>query len=105
MQFENILTIVIGVMTIVSTGFGIWKSLANSISDVDEKLNSKSAAIEQRLNDFKLEVAKEYASISYMKDVEERLVGAIKSLSDAVNGMPDRVAGILAAARNGSTDK
>ncbi|MEP3047640.1 MAG: hypothetical protein ABJL55_11905 [Roseibium sp.] len=46
-----------------------------------------------------VEVAKEYASQELLKDLEERLVAAVRELKDEFHDMPERLAVLIAAAK------
>lgn len=94
---EHVLTVefLATLIGILGGGGGIiwklWSSLNDSINEVDTRINQVAA----ELDDYKLEVSKEYASIGYLKDVEERLVQAINKLGMAMERMPQQIADIL----------
>jgi ABC-type transporter Mla subunit MlaD len=98
MSFETLVTVVAEIVVIAGAFAAIWNSLANKIDAAVTATETKTDKLVTDLNDFKLEVAKEYASITHIKDVEERLVKAIENLSSALESMPDRVSKILSAA-------
>ena len=56
-------------------------------------------AVKKELNEFRLEVAKDYASQMLLKDLEKRLVIALKELRDEFHDMPERLAVLLKAAK------
>ena len=52
-------------------------------------LHDRIAALKVEHLEFKLEVAEKYASIPYLKDVEQRLVETVDKLSDAIDKFRD----------------
>lgn len=103
-------TINIGTMVTLVVGFGAgiaaWVTALNRISGHDTKLSENAVAIgkaheahklladrveavrakgAQELADFKLEVAKNYATNSAIREVEERIVVAIDRLGDRLD--------------------
>ncbi|MEP1934937.1 MAG: hypothetical protein ABJJ37_26995 [Roseibium sp.] len=56
-------------------------------------------AVRKELNEFRIEVAKEYASQELLKDLEDRLVAAVRELKDEFHDMPERLAVLIAAAK------
>jgi len=71
----------------------IWRNRQeqdNDISDLRGHLDKGISTNRENLSAYKLEVAKNYASISYMKDVERRLTGHLvrieNKLDQPVNG-------------------
>jgi len=57
----------------------------NGIDDVRHAADVGLAHLRQRLDAYKLEVAKSYVSISYLKDVEERLTGHLIRIEDKLD--------------------
>jgi len=55
-------------------------------------------AVRRDLNDFRLEVAKSYASQELLKDLEARLVTELKDMKKEFHDMPERFAAVLVAA-------
>lgn len=76
MSIENVLTIIGLLFTVVGAAGTVWLILANRID-----------TLEQSHNDFKLEVAKSYASITYLKDVEDRLGERFDKIVEELHGM------------------
>jgi hypothetical protein len=62
--------------------FALWRAINN---------------VSQMLDQFKLEVAKSYASLKHIEDVEERLVDAINKLDRSMQAMPGQIASIFNA--------
>ncbi|CAI2936174.1 hypothetical protein [Aminobacter niigataensis] len=108
-------TINIGTMVTLIVGFGAgiaaWVTALNRISGHDAKLSEDAVALAkaheahkllservesiraksaQELADFKLEVAKNYATNSAIREVEERIVVAIDRLGDRLDKIIDR---------------
>ncbi|MEH6477688.1 MAG: hypothetical protein V7727_18495 [Sneathiella sp.] len=52
---------------------------------------AKAAEAIKDLAEYKLEVAKEYASIKYLKDVENRLIDVLNRIDDRLNNLGGRV--------------
>jgi hypothetical protein len=57
--------------------------------------------VSRMLDQFKLEVAKSYASLKHIEDVEERLVEAINKLDQSMQKMPGQIASIFNSNRSG----
>ena len=53
---------------------------------------------EKELAEYKTQVAKEYASMRHLKEVEERLVKAMDHLSDTISDMPQKIFDLFNAA-------
>ncbi len=53
------------------------------------------SAQRESLAEFKTEVAKSYASMQSVREVEARLVTSIDRLSDRIDTMPDKIARLL----------
>lgn len=78
---------------LVIAGVAMWARVEQRINAAAELARS----VRDECKQLELRVARDYASISYLKDVEERLVGAIKDLNRSINDMPTRVAAIMRA--------
>lgn len=66
---------------------GVWRILSNEIRAV----RAEAQAAREDLAAYKLEVAKEYASTSHLKEVEIRLVTTIESLTQRIDRLIDRM--------------
>ena len=55
------------------------------------KMEADIAAVRQEHLHSLITISKEYASVAYLKDVEERLVTAINSVSDMVSDLKDTI--------------
>lgn len=70
----------------------IWKTrrdLEEAMDDEREQAHEQAANLREALSAYKLEVAKSYASIGYIKDIERRLTEhlvRIEAKLDGVNG-------------------
>jgi hypothetical protein len=71
----------------------IWFRIEQRINDASEI----ARFTQKNLDDFKLDVTKNYASILHIQSVEERLVRAVDELKHSINEMPTRVASIMKA--------
>lgn len=75
-------------------GFLVWLIFHNraaadeAIDELEKELRRVRSAAAHELAEFKLEVAKEYASITYLKDVETRLLGTLKRIEDKLDRRP-----------------
>ncbi|NVK19344.1 MAG: hypothetical protein HWE30_11660 [Methylocystaceae bacterium] len=70
----------------------IWRSrqeFDNDLSDLREHTESSFSRSRESLSAYKLEVAKNYASITYMKDVERRLTGHLVRIENKLD-QPNR---------------
>ena len=65
--------------------------LHDRVSRVKEELSQELKALRADFTDYKLQVAREYASVDHLKEVETRLVDAIEKLTGKMDAMPDRV--------------
>lgn len=69
----------------------IWKSrqdLNAELSDIRENSELGLGRARESLSAYKLEVAQNYASISYMKDVERRLTGHLVRIENKLDAAP-----------------
>ncbi|MBD8894049.1 hypothetical protein [Roseibium litorale] len=57
-------------------------------------------AVKKELHEFRLEVAKDYASQRLLKDLEKRVVLELKELREEFHVMPERLAALLRAAKH-----
>jgi len=70
----------------------IWRSrqeFDNDLSDLRENTEISFSKSRESLSAYKLEVAKNYASIAYMKDVERRLTGHLVRIENKLD-QPNR---------------
>lgn len=70
----------------------IWRSrqeFDNDLSDLREHTEISFSKSRESLSAYKLEVAKNYASIAYMKDVERRLTGHLVRIENKLD-QPNR---------------
>jgi len=66
--------------------------LHERISRVKEELAQELKGLRAEFTDYKLQVAREYASVDHLKEVENRLVDAIEKLTGKMDAMPGRMA-------------
>ena len=69
----------------------IWRSkqeFDDEISDLREHTEIALGNARENLSAYKLEVAKNYASIAYMKDVERRLTGHLVRIENKLDSTP-----------------
>lgn len=82
--------------------FALGSAIGGGIWRIWYKLDQKITKVDSDLSNYKLIVAEKYASITYLKDVEERLVGAINKLERTVHTVPQQ---IIAAIRGQLKDE
>ena len=77
---------------------GVWWRMESKVETVriDAEKDVKEAnnavhAIEKQLNDFRLEVTRDYASWDTVKAIEARLTARMDSLSAEVSKMPEAI--------------
>ena len=68
-------------LIIAGSIIGVWYRLVLRIERVRDEGHAANMAIKDELHAFKLEASGRYASIGYLKDVEERLIKAIDNLT------------------------
>ncbi|HYE52539.1 MAG TPA: hypothetical protein VEB20_23290 [Azospirillaceae bacterium] len=69
----------------------IWRGRREADQALDglrDGLDAELSALRENLAAYKLEVAKSYASIGYLKDVERRLVGHLLRIEAKLDGQP-----------------
>lgn len=82
----------IGVAGAVIIGFVGWIWLLHDRQvRSDRDLRGEIAALEIDLLKFRAEVAEKYASVPYLKDVEERLLDTISNLGELVEKLRDSI--------------
>jgi hypothetical protein len=72
----------VGMLTAVG---GLWWRFVDPLRKRLDGLDKRIDGLEKSLADFKLEVAKEYATTSAIEQVEERVVAAINRLGDRLD--------------------
>jgi len=70
--------------------------LHDRITRVREDHNRDHAELRRELNEYKLQVQREYASVDHLKEVENRLVKAIDDLSTVVKDLANEIKNALA---------
>ncbi len=66
----------------------IWRNrqeVGKDLSDLREHVENGYSNARENLSAYKLEVAKNYASITYMKDVERRLTGHLVRIENKLD--------------------
>jgi hypothetical protein len=72
-------------------GIGLLFAIASAIAGVWYRLADRINQLREELSNYKLEVAKEYASTTHLKEVEIRLVTAVESLTQRIDRLIDRM--------------
>ncbi len=65
----------------------------NAINSYRQALEARLAHLRESLSAYKLEVAKSYASITYLKEVEKRLTGHLLRIEDKLDAGEKRRGG------------
>ena len=55
--------------------------IEDKLENVDKEFTDKLSAMDQRFSAYKLEATDKYASVSYLKDVEERIVATLTGMA------------------------
>ncbi|NVJ92510.1 MAG: hypothetical protein HWE34_12670 [Methylocystaceae bacterium] len=79
--------------TLASLFWMIWRNrqdFNHGLSDLREHCDVAFGNARENLSAYKLEVAKNYASIAYMKDVERRLTGHLVRIENKLDQHPQR---------------
>lgn len=104
------------VVTLIGGVIARDRAMTRIISDGDDELHSRInrardefnkeiAALRTDFTSYKLEVAREYASHTHLKEVEDRLTRAIEKLDSRLEDMPKQLAQeIIRAIRAGNGD-
>ncbi|MGB1360814.1 MAG: hypothetical protein ACPG8V_01720 [Alphaproteobacteria bacterium] len=61
------------------------ESLRNKITETDIDIQAKYKYLNEKINNNKLEVAQKYASIAYLKDVENRLTNHLIRIEEKLD--------------------
>lgn len=75
----------------------IWRNrrdFETQISNVREHTEQNTSDARESLSAYKLEVAKNYASIAYMKDVERRLTSHLVRIENKLDTTPRQLGGL-----------
>jgi hypothetical protein len=94
---------------LLSLVIGLWARLerrlrgtereANAkIGEVEREAHAKIEGVEKSLADYKLEVAKNYASNAHLKDLEARLLDSIRQLKEDIRELPKNIVDLMGAA-------
>lgn len=86
LQFVELIAIPAFAACVALVWFAVRKAqdAQDSSRTAIEEANKAVRTVMDDLNKYKLDVAREYASIAYLKDVEVRLVSALNEIKDAV---------------------
>lgn len=76
-------------LPVLGAGAALWWKLNRQIDDLKSKNAAQFAATAAVIADFKLEVARNYATNSSIREVEERVVQAIERLGDRLDKFLD----------------
>jgi len=75
----------------------IWRNrrdFETELTDIREHAEHRMSDARENLSAYKLEVAKNYASIAYMKDVERRLTGHLVRIENKLDVTPRQLGGL-----------
>lgn len=77
------------VLWLIYRGKDDARDAAKALKDAQDKLAAEISRVRSagahELAEFKLQVAKEYASVAYLKDVETRLIDALQRIEDKLD--------------------
>lgn len=102
MTFDSTISLstIVTLVLFAIAGLGVWYNTRNqvqknseTIKDLQERIKSLEDAkgrTAQELAEYKLQVAKEYATTHSIREVEERVVQAIERLGDRLDKFLDR---------------
>lgn len=93
MTFEQFMHIV---QIVLVPGLGgllwlVWRAM-DKAERAEKKAEQARASCARDLDAFKLEVAKEYASKEYIKEVEQRLLNYLERIDNKLDGRPATLA-------------
>jgi hypothetical protein len=75
----------------------IWRNrrdFESEMTDAREHMEQRNSDARENLSAYKLEVAKNYASIAYMKDVERRLTSHLVRIENKLDAAPRPLGGL-----------
>jgi hypothetical protein len=67
----------------------VWWRIEVRVRGIEDAAIEKTARMERELQDFKLNVAENYASWDTVKEIEARLAKGIENVSNQVTHLPD----------------
>lgn len=85
MDWGSLFTVVTTLVTVIGAVGGVWWKLHSSIQSEKETRILADAVQSAQLAEFRVEVAKNYATQSSITQVEERVVQAIERLGDRLD--------------------
>lgn len=78
--------VIMGLLSVaVTLAIAIGGFILRSFQRQIDEAKKEATQTGRELNDYKLQVAKEYASIAYLKDVEVRILEAISEVKKSFN--------------------
>ena len=86
-QLGTITSILLGILGL---GFGLWKQRSADLHALHKKIEGVKDSLTAALNDFKVEVAREYPTAKALQASEERLTGAIDRLAERIDRWLER---------------
>lgn len=93
MDWQTFVSIV-AVPAVLGAYWLAWSSRQKA-EDVEARASQKAADAEARLSSFMIEVAQKYASVAYLKDVENRLVQMVGEVKTSVEKLGDKLDRLL----------
>jgi hypothetical protein len=87
----------VAVVAIPALGFVGWLAWQARLKaeEVETRLSAKVSDAEARLSAFQIEVAKKYASVDYLKDVEGRLLQSLAKVEASVEKLDSKLDRLL----------
>ncbi len=90
LSFGEILTILGLVFAVISTVGGVWWKLNNKLNTMEKEANERSVANTNALNEYKLQVAKEYVPNANLIHMEAKLTAGLATLTDRIDRLLSR---------------
>jgi hypothetical protein len=88
----------------LSAAAGLWYRVETHVSKSATAALAKIEIVEKALNEYKLEVAENYAKQTFIRDVEQRLAGRFDDVVAELHGMrQDFQKAVVDMAKSGST--
>jgi len=101
--WEALAAVIVLLLTGAGALGGVWWAIHQRITKLAERVEQVRAKGAQELADYKLTVAREYATAAAIKEVESKVVEAINRLGDRFDRYFDPSAPTAARRRRGSS--
>ncbi len=98
-SLDNLIAVLALVTTWVASLVTVAYWAARRVATGDESLRTEIISVKTHIAEYKLEVAKTYASNVSMKETEERLLNGIERLTDEVSKMRETFLDVITVLR------